>query len=101
MSDETQELRQEIKTLCQKNQELRQRQEVTDRNVDRLLALVDGDKSLGIVGLRERQDQMDDKLSDWERSKTLLKGVGIGLGITGVGGTGTAVAILTKVFGGG
>lgn len=79
-------------------QEVTQKTDVNRRDSDRLLVLVDGDESLGIKGLRKRQDEMDVVIEEYRRGRTMLRGALIALGVTGAGSIGTVTAILTKVF---
>lgn len=73
--------------------------EGTRGNFGRLFVLVDGDKSLGVVGLMDWREATDERLKDWERSKRDLKIFGIGLGVANVSGIGGLAAYLSKLFG--
>ncbi len=68
------------------------------RDVDRILILVDGDDSLGIVGLRQRMDAMEDLAEEIKGFRSTLRGISIGLGITGVSSVGALAAIIAKLF---
>jgi hypothetical protein len=67
---------------------------VMARDVDRLLKLVDGDASMGIVGLRERQEKFDAFQEKLERRLLILYGILIGVGVADIG---TLVTVLAKL----
>jgi len=67
----------------------------------RVFAVLDGEPEKDQVGLRDRMKAAEKVIDEWERYKTIMKGMAIGMGLTLVTSVANLITLLTQITGGG
>lgn len=105
MPDSVDTLEKNIYELRKEVSELRRELNAASVTVSKFKVVMEGDASIGLLGMFSRMDSTNDrlkKLEEIEKSRTLMiRGLAIGMGLSSIAGISTVINLLSAFFGGG